>query len=843
MTMLRMVWFAVLFTALGSVVSAAERKVYFFGNSLVNHASDTDETTVPYWLAALARAGGHQFRADGQWGFLKDFSRAPQPLAQWGFKRVQGAWDQRAQTFASVGWDAVVITPGNFIQYRAPDKTFEWENPTNATPLSATLQVIDRYTGDAPILIYEGWAEMEGTFPPRARKFAAYKAFNTGDYHQWFEQYVANLRAARPKLDVGLIPVAKVIAELTAAGGPLAGLSPQALYIDADPHGTPTTYLLAAMVSYSVLYGEAAPAGLALPESIAPQLRDSYELVAREIADKLGIAPQKAGAAPAQTGAPAVGVADPAMAMGLNGIADWSTQQPFIDIMKTARPWVGHEGSHWAAWDAKRLEEGGYLDKHGWLKALPPTVDRVETYFLTEQDKRDTALGGKYRIRWKGSGKLAILGRARQVRMGDHEAWFNYTPGEGLVALSISATDPGGTGDYIRDIDVVREDQIALFEVGVIFNPAWIARIADLRALRFMDWMLTNGSPVTTWAGRPVVENFSYVWRGVPAEVMIALANRVGADPWFNMPHAADDDYSEHFARMVLARLDPRLKVYVEYSNELWNFGFPQARWAGEQAKKRWGDKAGDGAWMQFVGMRAAQVMRAWAGVYGKEHADQLVRVVAVHTGWPGLEEPLLDAPLWRAEPGQGNLSPAAHFDAYAVSGYFGYELGTDEEDGRLSQMRKWLAESRAAAEKTFKADGLQRRALEAAVAPVRFDQAIPRAAKAVRDGSFKELTETLWPYHAKAAKRYGLRLIMYEGGTHVVGHGEAVNDEDLTAFFEKFNYSPEMAALYRDELAAWRKLTGGRCSMRLSMWRSRRNGALGGRCAILVMRMGAGMR
>ena len=79
------------------------------------------------------------------------------------------------------------------------------------------------------------------------------------------------------------MPVAEVLAGLFSEG-PLAELGPEALYVDADPHGTPTTYLLAAMVSYAALYGEAPPVGLDMGEEVAPELRRAYPLVALEIA-------------------------------------------------------------------------------------------------------------------------------------------------------------------------------------------------------------------------------------------------------------------------------------------------------------------------------------------------------------------------------------------------------------------------------------------------------------------------------------------------------------------------------------------------------------------------------
>lgn len=797
---LKWVWavFAVVSCVAGA--QAAERKVYFFGNSLIHHLSDTEETAVPYWLAQMASHAGHRFGADGQWGFLRDFARPGQPVPNWSFRKVQPVWDQSAQPFAEAGWDAIVINPANFIQYRAPDLPYEGPNPDGASPLSALVSIIDAH-GVAPVYIYEGWSEMSQGFPPGARGFRAYNVENMGVYHAWYADLVEKARAARPDAEISLIPVAQVLAQLFTEG-PLDGVDPRALYVDADPHGTPTLYLLAAAVTYTALYEEPAPASLPLPESIDVEVRLNWAEITQRIAEALG---RRAARVDAPVKGPvkvAAGLANPSLAMGLNGVADWSTQQPFIDQMKSARPWVGHEGSNWGAWDATRLEAEGYLDGHGWVKALPPGVDRIESFILTEQNPGAGALEGRYRVRWQGKGALRIGGLARQVDYGEGEAWFRFTPGDGLVSLTLTEVD---AADPLREIEVVHEDQIVLHDLGVVFNPLWIDRIADFRSLRFMDWMLTNGSPVTSWAGRPVLEDYTWVRRGVPLEVMIELANRVGADPWFNMPHAADDDYAERFAEMVLERLDPRLDVYVEYSNELWNYGFPQTRWAVEQARARWGETAGDDAWMQFAGARAAEMMRAWGGVFTGENARRLRRVVAVHTGWLGLEEPLLEAPLWVAE---GNPTPAEHFDAYAVTGYFGFELG-DAEEGRLGELRDWLEESRRAAEQVARAKGLKRRALDAAIAPVRFDLAIPKAVAAVREGSLAELTGTFWPYHAEVAKRYGLELVMYEGGSHAVGHGAAQNDEELTEFFITLNYSEPMAALYGEAISAWHAVGG----------------------------------
>jgi hypothetical protein len=44
----------------------------------------------------------------------------------------------------------------------------------------------------------------------------------------------------------------------------------------------------------------------------------------------------------------------------------------------------------------------------------------------------------------------------------------------------------------------------------------------------------------------------------------------------------------------------------------------------------------------------------------------------------------------------------------------------------------------------------------------------------------------------------------MYEGGTHVVGYGPAVDDQGLTDFFTHLNFTPEMGALYAELLEGW---------------------------------------
>ncbi|MFY0619869.1 calcium-binding protein [Shimia sp.] len=795
---------------------AQSETVYIFGNSLVHHLTDSDETTVPHWIGRLAQAAGTTFQMDGQWGFLRDFADSDTPKADWRFKEVAQGWTRQYRNFADVPWSAVVITPANFIQRQPPDRAYGGDNPDNLSPLSATLSVIDtmqEQVGPVPFAIYEGWALMGNQvsrFPPGARQLRKYYRYNAGDYHNWFDDYVEMLRAARPDAEIDLIPVASVMAELF-DGGVLDGIPAEALYSDDAPHGTATTYLLAAAITYVHLYQSELPLDIALPDSIHVDVRTYWEAVRDEI-HRLVLKPeqqataQPVSAAPAKTPAAeapklaGLGLANPALAMGLEPITDWSRQQPFINRMKTARPWIGHVGEGWGGIRFEDLIDRGLLDDDGWVWGIPDDIEAVETLILTDQSEAADGMAGRYRVTWQGTGELTLTGRARVTAQAPNEIWFDYAPGDGLVGLRINATDPERVGDYIRNIVVVALPHVPLWEAGAVFNPDWLNVIDDLRLVRFMDWMQTNGSTLSAWDARPEVSDFSYSWRGAPVEVMVQLANKIGADPWFTMPHLSDAEFQTQFATYVHDHLDPGLVAYVEYSNELWNWGFEQAQWALREGEARWGK--GRDVQMQFAGMKAAQNAKLWGEVFGTQ-SERLIRVLATHTGWPGYEAGLLDAPLWQAE---GNRAPVNYFDAYGVTGYFGVSLGM--EDGAAT-LRGWLDAARATAQAEGAAQGLQRAALTAYVESHKFDGVFAQAVAALRAGDLRQMTEEFWPYQAQLARDQGLHLVMYEGGSHVAGVGVQANDDVLTEFYIAFSTSEELAQLYDTLLSAWQEIGG----------------------------------
>lgn len=700
---------------------------------------------------------------------------------------------------------------------------------------------------DAQVYVQETWHDLKsGTGAPVAFDDGAdvpWRMRLDADLAAW-EGIVTSIAEAHPDHagQVALIPAGQAMGRLydEIAAGKIDGLGDvSALFVD-DIHLNDMGHYFVAMVQYATLTGldplglptdskdrwggafdmpdpdlarelqrvawetvEAYIAGRPLAAAVSKPLAPIAATPAVPRAPPAPVATPELPVAPISTNAaPATGTND--IAIGLAPVVDWGTQQPFLDVFKTARHWVGHLPGKWGGMSEADLRAAGHLDANGWPIRLPRTLGSIGTLILTDLPQEAQTLAGRYVLRYTGKGIIEVAGRARNVRYGKNEIRFDFTPGPGGVEIRLQRIN---TGDPVRITSVVMENRVAALDAGQMFNPAWTTLLGPFRVLRFMDWGGTNNSKLSAWDARTQVSEYTYSEQ-VPFEVMIDLANTLEKDPWLNVPHLADDDFVRQLAQLVKHRLDPALTVYVEFSNEVWNWSFEQAAWADENARQRWGKRD---KWVQYHGFRAAQVARIWSEVFGEEAKSRLINVIATQTGWLGLEREVLEADLVRAE---GLPAPVEAFDAYAVTGYFGAMLGGSNA---AKQTSDWLRESLAQAEKDAVDAGLAGQAAMDYVAAHRFDLAVSLATRELRDGqisgksegTLKDLIERMLRYHAGVAASHGLPMIMYEGGTHVVGTQGRENDDALTAFFTHLNYTPEMGALYQELLQGW-KAAGG---------------------------------
>lgn len=178
-----------------------------------------------------------------------------------------------------------------------------------------------------------------------------------------------------------------------------------------------------------------------------------------------------------------------------------------------------------------------------------------------------------------------------------------------------------------------------------MFHPDYVASLRPFACLRSMDWLSINGSRVQTWEGRRLHP-------GYRVEDFIELCNEVGADCWMNIPpmvSARDgvSDYCHNLGETIATRLDPNLTCYLEFANEIWNYGAGFAEstnYVLGQAKDAAGNyvvKAPDGSTLTHVAQMYGYLANAAyeaveAQVEHNKVKPKIVRVFAGQAGWLG---------------------------------------------------------------------------------------------------------------------------------------------------------------------------------------------------------------
>ncbi|MEO0731460.1 MAG: hypothetical protein AAFZ52_01395 [Bacteroidota bacterium] len=280
---------ALILASLTLTAQQQDKRLFIFGHSLIDHRppaipTPSDETTVPHWLHLLATEAGHTTAVGGQYGFLPQHANVP-PISQWGYDLVPGVWESDTEAFGEADVNTILLTAGNFMQWQGPDQ--EYPGDPGITPINATTTVFDwvnqQETG-VTYFIYENWPDMapylSAGMPPTAAEFAAYNAYTTGDFHDWWLAYQDSMLLRLPELPPRMIPVGPTLVKLLT--DPVLGLDDiplLELYEDDAPHGRPSLYFLAALITYAAVYEEPAPASYAVPAIVHPDIRTAYAAI------------------------------------------------------------------------------------------------------------------------------------------------------------------------------------------------------------------------------------------------------------------------------------------------------------------------------------------------------------------------------------------------------------------------------------------------------------------------------------------------------------------------------------------------------------------------------------
>jgi hypothetical protein len=443
---------------------------------------------------------------------------------------------------------------------------------------------------------------------------------------------------------------------------------------------------------------------------------------------------------------PSVGTAE--VGLNLASVSYYATQTPFADVFRNRDAWVSTDGTSWDTDMADAIA----TDADGYPLALPSQGQmlRASAFLPVRADS--------FVMTWQGDGTLSVKGSDFALKAQDaHSLTFSLS--RSLSEPVFVTLERSQAADHVHQIEI---------RASKDYDASFKAALSGFGVLRFMDWGATNGNPVSHWSERTTALQAQGSARGTAIETMVDTANQFHADMWYSVPHQADDDFIQQAAQLISTRLDPALKVYVEYSNENWNGIFPQAAWEQARGLDAGLNKVGvfpnddddSGAYwagLKYAMRRAARVHTSFRAALGDE------RVVAVVSGQSGFSD-LNDQLLVSYEDVRVNPL-GGHPDALAVAPYFGRVYQPDQDNADDLTVERLLSDAEAAIADSVARDTAQNHAV---------------------------------------ARAHHVRLIAYEAGQHILATGGLENDMGLVERTIAANRDPRMGDLYRKAQRAW---------------------------------------
>jgi len=277
----------------------------------------------------------------------------------------------------------------------------------------------------------------------------------------------------------------------------------------------------------------------------------------------------------------------------LDGLGDGARSRPFVDLAKTLRPWT-----------KPGTADPAPIDTAGW-----PTTDATTVLFdirpafawappIDDPQAFQPDWSGVYPFTFQGQAEVKITeGPGCRLENVNYNPDSNSTSGQfvvgkesGLLVVTFQnskRTLKHSNQSGITGLRVVRPGYD--LNTKEIFTHEFLESLKPFAVLRYMDWLDTNHQPgfygdaghhALEWTARRQADAATQVSSetayGVAWEYVVELANQTRKDLWINIPVAATDAYVAELARFLHEKLDSNLAVYIEHSNEVWNFGFPQ---------------------------------------------------------------------------------------------------------------------------------------------------------------------------------------------------------------------------------------------------------------------------
>jgi hypothetical protein len=440
--------------------------------------------------------------------------------------------------------------------------------------------------------------------------------------------------------------------------------------------------------------------------------------------------------------------------INISGVSDYSTELVFTDAFKQCRKWISSDSAGGGAWDTQinvPLNANGYPLQIPYNNGvnLPQLVKTLMLW-----DIGSALPQGMYRLKVSGNGQVRLSFGASGTYNCPVDALVNVT---GQVMLEIIQSD---VSNPINNIEFIYPNY-ANTPQPQVFTNEFLTFLQDFQVIRFMDFTQTNGSPIISWIDRTPKPYYSQAkFGGAAWEYVIDLANLTQKDIWINIPHKADDTYIQQLATLLQNTLNPNTKIYLEYSNEVWNASFSQNTdcatfaqdlgYTGQSWERTW----------KYTAKRSADVFKIFEDVFTNDL--RLIKIIPSQAANSWLTNQLIT--FFNDNLYNPNQVTA---NAIAIAPYFGNEV----------------------------ADAIVTNGLASTIT-------VPQIIQELQNSQAKAFQ---WITSNKAvADSHNLQLICYEGGQHLVATGSNVNNTTLTPKLIATNHDAAMQSLYCDYFNYW---------------------------------------
>ncbi|MFN8244841.1 MAG: T9SS type A sorting domain-containing protein [Ferruginibacter sp.] len=440
--------------------------------------------------------------------------------------------------------------------------------------------------------------------------------------------------------------------------------------------------------------------------------------------------------------------------VNLSSVTDYSTELVFTNTFKQARPWISSNANNTGAWDTQisiPLRPDGYPVEIPYNNGIN-LPQKVKTLLIW--DLFSSTPTGTFRLKSSGTGQIRLSNGASGTYNSPVDTLVTVSNAVILELLSSDVNDP------VHNIQFILPDYIDTYQ-SKTFTDELLKFLRNFQVIRFMDFTRTNASPVVNWGDRTKPDYYTQALNsGVAWDYVIQLANQTQKDIWINIPHQANDQYIDSLAQFLQSNLNPGLHIYLEYSNELWNSGFPQNPYAAQMAQNLgYTGMPWERTW-KYTAKRSADIFKIFEDRFTND--QRLIKIIPSQAANSWLANQLVtyfNDPFYN--PNQVSAS------AIAIAPYFGNAV----------------------------ADAI-----------VSNNQVNSITVQQITDSLQSSLADAKqWMLNNKAvANTHNLTLICYEAGQHLVATGNNVNNATLTPKLIAANRHPALQNIYCEYMDFW---------------------------------------